>query len=40
MKKLEVNNEDDYLNSPWANPNNLKSHLIDGGRGIQWRAGK
>lgn len=40
LKSLENNNEDDYLNSPWANPNNLKSYLINGGSGIQWKAGK
>lgn len=39
MKKLETNNEDDYMNSEWANPKNLKNYLVTGGKDIQWKTG-
>ena len=35
-KKLEENNEDDYMNSPWANPNALKNQLHGIGN-IGWK---
>lgn len=37
LKKIESNNEDDFANSTWANPNNLKSHLVNGGGDIKWK---
>ena len=37
LKKIESNNEDDYANSSWANPNNLKSHLVTGGKGVGFK---
>ena len=37
MKKIESNNEDDFANSSWANPNNLKNHLIGGGKQVSWK---
>ena len=37
LKKIESNNEDDFANSSWANPNNLKKNLVGGGRDIQWK---
>ena len=37
LKKIESNNEDDYSNSAWANPNNLKSHLVTGGKGVGFK---
>jgi hypothetical protein len=37
QKKLEQNYENDYLNSAWANPNNLKNQMVNGGRGIRWK---
>lgn len=40
MKKLEEDNEDDYLNSAWANPQNLKHQLLNGGADVRYRAGK
>lgn len=36
MKKLETNTEDDYLNSQWANPNNMKNSLYTKGD-ISWK---
>jgi len=35
QKKLENNDEEDYLNSEWANPNQMKNQLITGGRDIR-----
>lgn len=35
QKKLEENDEDDYLNSQWANPQNMKMNLVTGGRDIR-----
>lgn len=37
QKKLKENYENDYLNSPWANPNQLKNQMVNGGRGIRWK---
>ena len=37
QKKLEENYENDYLNSPWANPNHLKNQMVNGGQGIRWK---
>ena len=37
LKKIESNNEDDYANSAWANPNNLKSYLVTGGKGVGFK---
>ena len=37
LKKIESNNEDDYANSSWANPNKLKSHLVTGGKGVGFK---
>jgi hypothetical protein len=37
LKKLETNNEDDFANSSWANPNNLKSYLVTGGKGVGFK---
>lgn len=39
MKKLEEDNEDDYLNSVWANNQNLKNQLVNGGKDIKWKNG-
>ena len=36
IKKLEENNEDDYLNSKWADPKNLKNSMHGGGKDISW----
>merc|ERR1719409_1156975 len=38
-KKLAEQNDDDYMNSAWANPKNLKNSLVGGGRDISWRPG-
>ena len=35
LKKLDENNEDDYLNSAWADPNKLKQSLTGMGK-IKW----
>lgn len=40
MKKLEEDNEDDYLNSAWANPNNLKGQLLNGGADVRFKMGR
>jgi hypothetical protein len=37
LKKAESNNEDDFANSSWANPNNLKNYLVTGGKGVGFR---
>lgn len=37
MKKLEEDNDDSYLNAPWADPKGLKNQLIGGGRGVSWK---
>lgn len=35
-KKLQENDEDDYMNSPWANPNALK-YSLHGTNNITWK---
>lgn len=35
-KKLEEENEDDYMNSPWADPNALK-YSLHGTGNISWK---
>jgi hypothetical protein len=37
LKKIESHNEDDFANSSWANPNNLKNNLVTGGKGIGFK---
>lgn len=39
MKKIATNDEDDYLNSAWANSKGLKNSLHGASGGIQFRAG-
>lgn len=36
QKKLEEENDDYYLNSPWANPSNMKHSLMGTGE-VKWR---
>lgn len=36
-KKLENENDDNYLNSKWADPKNLKNSLYTGGNDIKWK---
>lgn len=38
MKKIESNNEDDFANSTWANPNNLKSYIVNGNKGVTFKG--
>lgn len=40
FKKIESTNEDDFSNSQWANPNNLKSYLVNGGSDVKWKSAK
>jgi hypothetical protein len=37
LKKIESHNEEDFANSSWANPNNLKNYLVTGGKGVGFR---
>jgi len=39
MKKLAENDDDDFLNSSWANPSGLKNRLQGSGGGIRFRMG-
>merc|ERR1711935_615761 len=39
QKTLEQDENDDYMNSAWANPNNLKNQLINGGKGVNFKPG-
>ena len=39
MKEAAENDEDDYLESEWANPRELKSSLL-GTKQIQWKPGR
>jgi hypothetical protein len=39
QKGLEQDENDDYMNSSWANPNNLKNQLINGGKGVNFKPG-
>lgn len=38
LKKIESSNQDDYANSSWANPNNLKNYLVTGGKGVGFKS--
>ena len=38
MKKLEEDNEDAYLNAPWADNRNMKAQMHGAGQ-IKWRGG-
>ena len=38
-KTLEQENEDDYMNSAWANPKALKAQLHGQGD-VKWRGGR
>jgi hypothetical protein len=37
LKKLKADEDDSYLASAWANPNSLKSALVNNGRDVSWR---
>jgi hypothetical protein len=37
QKAMEADNEDDYMNSSWANPKNLKNNLNGMGSNIKFR---
>ncbi len=37
LKKIETNNEEDFANSSWANPNNLKNYLVTGGKDFKFK---
>jgi hypothetical protein len=37
QKKLEVENDDSYLNSQWADSKGLKKSLYHGDKDIQWK---
>jgi len=37
QKQLEKDEDDSYMNSTWANPNNLKNALQNGGKGITFK---
>ncbi len=37
QKKLEVENDDAYLNSQWADPNGMKKGLYWGEKDIKWK---
>lgn len=39
MKKLEEDNEDFYLDSTWANSQNLKNQLLNGGKEVRYKTG-
>lgn len=39
LKKLAEDDEDDYVNSSWANPKALKSSLVSGQSGVKFRPG-
>ncbi len=36
-QKLEENDDDSYLDSPWANPRGLKNQLSGAGGGVRWK---
>lgn len=40
LKKIATNNEDDFANSTWANPNNLKNYLVTGGQQVKFKGAK
>ena len=37
QKKLETETEENYSNSTWANPDNLKNQLVTGGKGVNFK---
>lgn len=37
QKKLEVENDDSYLNSKWADSNGMKKALYYGDKDIKWK---
>lgn len=37
MKKLESEPDENFTHSTWANPNNLKGHLVTGGKDIGFK---
>ena len=37
QKKLEVENDDNYLNSQWADPSGMKKALYWGEKDIKWK---
>ncbi len=37
QKKLESEIEENYTNSSWANPDNLKNNLVTGGKGVNFK---
>ena len=37
QKKLEVENDDSYLNSQWADGNGLKKSMYHGDKDIKWK---
>lgn len=37
QKKLETEIEENYSNSAWANPDNLKNQLVTGGKGVNFK---
>ncbi len=39
LKKMADDDEDDYVNSSWANPKALKSSLVGGSSGVRFRPG-
>jgi len=38
QKVLEKDEDDSYMNSSWANPQNLKNTLINGGKGVNFKC--
>ena len=38
QKVLDKDEDDSYLNSEWANPNQLKNQLIGGGKGVSFKG--
>lgn len=37
QKKLEAESDDAYMNSSWANPEAMKSNMVTGGKGINFK---
>lgn len=40
QKTLDQDDDDTYMNSAWANPNQLKNQLVNGGKDVFYRGGK
>jgi len=38
QKQLEKDEDDSYMNSAWANPNNLKNTLVNGNKGVNFKC--